>query len=191
MHNRMSISKLSKKLEAPRKTLNDWNNRDDWRKTIIDIIQEIGESELDKILTKLDEKKGIKKYTQEEIFQLLISIFPTLNLFSDYNVPSVPLFNSLNYLVSTHKHKQDTYMIFIFDTDSFLKSKKLIDYTNKFFRDAENEGKKIKITVFTNGEISRANVPKNVTFLNVRETLHLDEKAIILLQGGGEKMKQL
>jgi hypothetical protein len=116
---------------------------------------------------------------------LFISIFSNLEIFHDYNTPSKLPFDFW-YLFSAHKQKEDTYMMYIFDRSSFLNTEKLAEFVDKFFSDAETEGKKIKITIFTNGEITRDSVPENVILLNIREVLKLDDKAIILDKGGNE-----
>jgi len=103
MNDRMSISKLANVLAAPRKTINDWSNSNDHKHLIVEVLQEIGENELMAIMKRIDEREGIKRYSQIDLAETFISIFPNIEkLAIDYQNPNLEGQPSL-----VLKHKTD------------------------------------------------------------------------------------
>ena len=188
MSKKISISRLANLFGAPRKTLNDWNNREDWRKNIIEVFQEIGSDKLVEILATIDEKKGIKRYTQDEIMDLFISIFSKLDLNAKYEVPRKYPFGNIIYS-SKHKNKENTFMIYIFDRISFGKPINLEKYATELYNDALARGFTIEITVLTNGDYPYPITPNYVKWLNIRKLLDFNDEVIIMTtKCGGTQM---
>ena len=189
----MSISRLATLFTAPRKTISDWSNSNDHRHMIVEVLQEIGESELINILQRIEEREGIKRYSLESLMNTFISIFPKVDkLTVDYLTPENP-FNARAYLLSKHKDNENRAMMFLFK-NRLPNLIKLQEQVTKYYNDFLAQGIVIEITIFVdiseeviqrkyreiNPRTEEPYIPEYLILKNVREELKLDDKAILI-----------
>ena len=189
----MSISRIANLLTAPRKTISDWSNSNDHKHMIVEVLQEIGESELINIIQRIEEREGIKKYSLESLISIFVSIFPKIDTLTvNYLTPENP-FNTRPYLLSKHKDNENRAMMFLFK-NRLPNLSKLQEQVNNYYKEFLAHNITLEITIFVDSEeeilqrkYKELNpntgcpyIPEYVILKNVREELKLNEKAILI-----------
>ncbi len=189
----MPITKLANLLSAPRKTFNDWNNGQDYKKLIIEILQHLGEEKIKELLDEIEETDSFRIYSKEDIRKRFLSMFPSLAKYShEYKLFKLPFSDINDFIKLQHKRHDNEFIIFL-DLLRLSRLSLLEKTVKEYHSNAAIDGINLKIVILTdnsdeqiqekcnaiNPETNEPYIPDYVNLENIRTLLNIDDSVIL------------